>query len=64
MPDFLDNDDFFTFYPRSFPDLLEKVMWFGGEPKERLGRTLWNELRNSGMLSFKRLKDLFGIKNI
>ena len=60
MPDFLDNDDLFTFYPRSFPDLLEKVMWFGGEPKERLGRTLWNELRNSGMLSFKRLKDLFG----
>lgn len=64
MPDFLDNDDLFTFYPRSFPDLLEKVMWFGGEPKERLGRTLWNELRNSGMLSFKRLKDLFGIKDI
>jgi electron transfer flavoprotein-quinone oxidoreductase len=64
MPGFLDNEDFFTYYPKYFPDFLEKVMWFGKEPKERVGKTLWGTLKASGMLSFRRLKDLYKIRNI
>lgn len=64
MPDFLDNDAFFTFYPKYFPYFVEKVMWFGDQPKEKIGQTLWRELKSSGMLSFKRLKELYSIKNI
>lgn len=64
MPEFLDNDAFFTFYPKYFPQFLEKIMWFGSQPKEKIGQTLWKELKSSGMLSFKRLKELYNIKNI
>jgi electron transfer flavoprotein-quinone oxidoreductase len=64
MPGFLDNDSFFSFYPNSFPDLVEKIMWFGEEPKGRLGKSLWNEIKSNGLLSFKRLKELYSIKNI
>jgi len=64
MPDFLDNDAFFTFYPKYFPHFVEKIMWFGDQPKEKIGQTLWKELKASGMLSFKRLKELYNMKNI
>lgn len=64
MPGYLDNESFFTFYPRTFPDLLERLMWFDGNPKERLGKTLWDWLKTSGMLSAKRLRELYRIKNI
>ncbi|MCX5809675.1 MAG: FAD-dependent oxidoreductase [Proteobacteria bacterium] len=61
---FLDNDSFFSFYPNSFPDLVEKIMWFGEEPKGRIGKYLWNEMKASGLLSFKRLKELYTFKNV
>jgi electron transfer flavoprotein-quinone oxidoreductase len=64
MPEFLDNDSFFSFYPNSFPDLVEKIMWFGEEPKGRIGRSLWDEMKASGLLSFKRLKELYTFKNV
>lgn len=64
MPEFLDNDSFFAFYPKCFPDLVEKVMWFDQGPKTRLGKTLWSNLKSSGMLSFKRLMELYKIKNL
>ena len=64
MPEFLDNDSFFAFYPKCFPDLVEKVMWFDQGPKTRLGKTLWGNLKSSGMLSFKRLMELYRIKNL
>jgi len=64
MPEFLDNDAFFTYYPKYFPHFVEKVMWFGEQPKEKIGQTLWRELKSSGMVSFKRLKELYSIKNI
>jgi electron transfer flavoprotein-quinone oxidoreductase len=64
MPAFLDQEDFFSQYPRTFPDLVEKIMWFGEEPKERLGKTIWQGLKSSGMLQFKRLKQLYDMKNI
>lgn len=64
MPEFLDNDSFFAFYPKCFPDLAEKVMWFDKGPKAGIGKTAWSNLKSSGMLSFKRLMELYRIKNI
>ncbi|MCX5816799.1 MAG: FAD-dependent oxidoreductase [Proteobacteria bacterium] len=64
IPAFLDNDSFFSFYPKSFPDLVEKIMWFGEEPKGRIGKSLWGEMKASGLLSFKRLKELYTLKNL
>jgi electron transfer flavoprotein-quinone oxidoreductase len=64
MPEFLDNNDFFSYYPNLFPALVEKVMWFGREPKEKLSKTIWEGLKNSGAVSMKRLKTLYGIKNL
>jgi electron transfer flavoprotein-quinone oxidoreductase len=64
IPAFLDNDSFFSFYPNSFPNLVEKIMWFGEEPKGKIGKSLWNEMKAAGLLSFKRLKELYTFKNI
>jgi electron transfer flavoprotein-quinone oxidoreductase len=64
MPEYLDDSDFFSFYPDSLPALVERVMWFGREPKEKLGKTLWGGLKESGFFSFKRLKKLYGLKNL
>jgi electron transfer flavoprotein-quinone oxidoreductase len=64
MSDFLDNDDFFSYYPNLFPALVEKAMWFGREPKEKLSKTIWEGLKNSGALSMKGLKTLYGMKKI
>ena len=60
MPSFLENDAFFSLYPKSFPDLLEKVMYFGKDPKE----TFFKTLKTSNLFSLKRLKDLIRIKDI
>jgi electron transfer flavoprotein-quinone oxidoreductase len=64
MPEFLDNEAFFSYYPDNFTGFLEKIMWFGDGPKEKVGTTLWRELKGSGMLSFKRLKELYNIRKI
>jgi hypothetical protein len=64
MPAFLENDDFFAFYPQQFPEFLEKIIWFGEGPKNKIGKTLWQSIRSSGALSFKRLKDIYRIKNL
>ena len=60
IPDLLSNDAFFSLYPRSFPDLLEKIMWFGKDPKERFYKTL----KSSSLFSLKTFKDLYRIKDI
>jgi electron transfer flavoprotein-quinone oxidoreductase len=64
MPAFLDNESFFTFYPKCFPDLVEKVMWFDQGPKTGIGKTAWSQLKSSGMMSWKRLIELYRIKNL
>ena len=64
MPEFLDNESFFSYYPDTFTGFLDKIMWFGDGPKEKIGATLWKELKASGMLSFKRLKELYNIRKI
>ncbi len=64
MPGYLENESFFSYYPETFPALLEKIMWFDENPREPLGKTLWGWLRSSGMLSIKRLLEIYRIKNI
>ncbi|MBP1748817.1 MAG: Electron-transferring-flavoprotein dehydrogenase [Deltaproteobacteria bacterium] len=64
MPGYLENESLFTYYPQILPDLVEKIMWFDENPKERLGKTVWNGLKASGMLSMKRLLELYRVKNI
>ncbi|MGD9578731.1 MAG: electron transfer flavoprotein, partial [Syntrophorhabdus sp.] len=64
MPTFLDNESFFTFYPKCFPDLIEKIMWFDKGPKAGIGKTAWSHLKSSGMMSWKRLMELYRIKNL
>jgi electron transfer flavoprotein-quinone oxidoreductase len=64
MPAFLDNESFFTFYPKCFPDLIEKIMWFDQSPKAGIGKTAWSHLKSSGMMSWKRLMELYRIKNL
>jgi electron transfer flavoprotein-quinone oxidoreductase len=64
MPEFLDNNDFFSYYPNLFPALVEKAMRFGREPKEKLSKTIWEGLKEAGALNLKRLKTLYGIKNL
>jgi len=64
MPAFLDNESFFAFYPKCFPDLVEKVMWFDQGPKTGIGKTAWSQLKSSGMMSWKRLMELYRLKNL
>ncbi len=64
MSEYLENDDLFSFYPERFPGFLEKIMWFGESPKAKIGKALWNEIKSSGMLSFRRLRDLYRMKNL
>lgn len=64
IPAFLDNESFFTFYPKCFSDLVEKIMWFDEGPKAGIGKTAWNHMRSSGMVGWKRLMELYRIKNL
>lgn len=64
MPTFLKNNDLFTFYPQRFPEFIEEIIWFGDGPKEKIGKTLWKSVKSSGTLSFRRLKDIYRIKNL
>jgi electron transfer flavoprotein-quinone oxidoreductase len=64
VPEYLDDNDFFSLYPESIPALVERVMWFGRGPKDKLGRTLWGGIKESGFVSFKKLKKLYGLKNL
>jgi len=60
IPSFMENDAFFSLYPRSFPDLLERVMFFSKEPKESFFKTL----KSSSLFSLKTLKDFYRIKDL
>lgn len=64
MPGYLENESLFSYYPETFPGLLERIMWFDENPKGPLGKALWNGLRSSGALSIRRLLELYRIKNI
>jgi len=64
LPDFLENRALFTLYPKLLPDILEKIMFIGESPKEKIGKQLWAEVKASGILSMKTLKDIISIKDI
>lgn len=64
IPEYLDKESLFAFYPRCVPELLERLMWFDTSPKARMSTTLWDGMRSLGMVSLKRLKDFYGIRKI
>jgi electron transfer flavoprotein-quinone oxidoreductase len=64
LPDYLENDDWFNLYPNSFPELLEGLMWFGETPKEKLGKSVWQGLKGSGLLKWKGLSNLYRLMKI
>lgn len=64
MPAYLDNDVFFDLYPRSVPDLAEKVMWFDRGSKARIGKTVWENMKASRLLSLRSLIELYRMKNL
>lgn len=40
MPEFLDNEDIFAYYPGKLTELIGRLTYFGESPKERIWRTL------------------------
>jgi electron transfer flavoprotein-quinone oxidoreductase len=64
LPAFLDNDDWFNLYPNSLPEILERIMWFGEGPREKLGASLWKGLKASGLMNWKGLSNLFKLMRI
>jgi len=45
MPRFLQNPRLFNLYPQALAEGLERLMWIGEEPKEKISTTLWREVR-------------------
>jgi electron transfer flavoprotein-quinone oxidoreductase len=63
MPDVLANPRLRDFYPSVVCDLLEKIMWIGEEPKEKLSATILRTARQS-LLRTDLLKDLLGMRRV
>jgi electron transfer flavoprotein-quinone oxidoreductase len=62
-PDFFASPRLFEFYPSVVCDLLERMMWIGEEPKEKLSGTVFRAVRQS-FLRVGVLKDLLGMWKI
>ena len=60
IPSFLHNDAFFSSYPASFPDLVEKIMRFGKDPKE----SIWKTVKGHSLFSFSTVKDFLRIRDL
>ncbi len=45
MPHFLQNPRLFNLYPQALAESLERLMWIGEGPKEKISATLWREAR-------------------
>jgi electron transfer flavoprotein-quinone oxidoreductase len=56
-PNFFANPRLFEFYPSVACDLLERIMWIGEEPKEKLSKTVFRAARQN-FLRAGVLKDL------
>jgi electron transfer flavoprotein-quinone oxidoreductase len=54
MPRFLQNPRLFNLYPQAVSESLERLMWIGEEPKEKISTTLWREARRAFRLSAVR----------
>ena len=64
IPELIQKQDFLSFYPERFPGFLEKILWFDEKPREKIAKTFWTQVRSSGMLSLRRLKDLYNLRKI
>jgi len=60
MPDFLANPRLYELYPSVVCSLLERLMWIGEEPKEKLSTTVFRTVRQN-LLRADVLKDLLGL---
>jgi len=47
MPRFLQNRRLFNLYPQVLAESLERLMWIGEEPKDKISTTLWREARRA-----------------
>ncbi|HEX2967383.1 MAG TPA: hypothetical protein VHO84_16480, partial [Syntrophorhabdaceae bacterium] len=64
IPEFIQKEDFFSFYPQQFPAFLEQILWFGEGPKEKIGATLRRQFKSSGMFRLSRLRDMFSLRKL
>lgn len=64
LPVFLENRALFSVYPKTLPEIIEKIMLIDDSPKERMGKQLWTEIKSSGLLNLKTLRDIISIKDI
>jgi electron transfer flavoprotein-quinone oxidoreductase len=62
-PDFFANPRLFEFYPSVACDLLERIMWIGEEPKEKLSKTIFRTA-GKNFLRVGVLKDLLRMRRI
>ncbi|MCX7856407.1 MAG: FAD-dependent oxidoreductase [Deltaproteobacteria bacterium] len=62
MPSFLDNKDFFGFYPSKMTEIFGRLVYFGEEPKERI----WKTLKDWGkdFLRLRNIKTLLRVRKI
>jgi electron transfer flavoprotein-quinone oxidoreductase len=58
-PHFLSNPRLFTLYPETFCGLMEKMMYIGDTPKQKLSSTAFREIRSK--LGLGALKDIVGV---
>jgi electron transfer flavoprotein-quinone oxidoreductase len=58
-PVFLDNPRLYTVYPNLVNTMLEKIMFIGSEPKQRLSATALREVKSN--FSFSMIKDALGV---
>jgi electron transfer flavoprotein-quinone oxidoreductase len=63
MPDFLSNPRLYEHYPSLASDLLEKLLWVGDQPKEKLSKTVFRALRQN-LLNLDVIRDLSKFRRI
>lgn len=59
---FLENPRLFSLYPEVVCRLLEKLMWIGGDPKDKLSATVLGEIRS--LASVATLRDLLALRKV
>ena len=62
MPQFLQNPRLFGLYPEAACRLLEKLLWVGEEPKQKLSSTAWGEIWS--LAGIRTLRDLWALRKV
>jgi electron transfer flavoprotein-quinone oxidoreductase len=62
MPNLLEREEIFNYYPIRIPDFIEKLLYFGTGPKEKL----WKEFKEFGkeLLNFKTIKTMLKLRKV